>query len=234
MKYLLCVFLALMGCAENPPPLCQVQTQGSNVYVHSYGDSITAGAGTASIQIGQNTTSSNFCDGYQALFTAAIKANADNEAISGSTFTSVNEYNRMMALNQEGPDDINTLLPGFNDVSQYGSDQPHLDLFQTDLTVALTHTASMGKMTLVGTTLYMTAQMQIQFWPLHTNANVDLYVTVIKQVVNQLQSQGLPIYLVDTNAIYDPNTMSSNNYHPDNYGHQILAQAFLSVYQGAL
>ncbi len=228
MKYLVClVALVTLNCAGVNPNLCQVQTPGADFTVHSFGDSITAGAGTSPITIGQNTTNSNFCDGYQALFTEGVQGNDDNEAVSGSTLTSNNEIGRIMALNEESENDINTLLPGFNDVSQFGSDPDHLAQFQADLTEGLTHLASMGKITIVGTTLYVSDEM-LPTVPLHTNSNVDLYVAVIKQVTNLLQSQGLPIVLVDTNAVYDPNTMSSNNIHPNNDGHRVLANAFLA------
>jgi lysophospholipase L1-like esterase len=236
---LILIGLGLTGCAGVPAPLCQVQTFGSNVYVHSYGDSITAGAGTAQISIGSNhSTDSDFCYGYQALFTEDIGANADNRGVSGSIFSA--EYPSIMAMaagtatgvgiNVDAPQDINTLLPGYNDVTNFGSDPNHLAQFQTNLTTALMHIGTLGTMTLVGTTLYMSAVAQPGD-PLHTNATVDLYVAVIETVVAQVQATGLPVYLVDTNSVYDPNTMSINNIHPDNAGHLVIANEFLKVYQ---
>lgn len=230
MKLLLGLVLFSIGCAGVPANLCQVKTPGATFMVHSFGDSITGGAGTSGYTIGNQTSDSDLCLGYQALFTTDIGANDDNQAVSGSTFISINEFTKIMALSGQHQD-INTVLPGFNDVTQFGPDADHLSIFEYDLTQALIHLSQNGKMTLVGTTLYATTAMQAVAIPLHTNANVDLYVNTIKQVVNQLQSQGLSnIYLVDTNAIYNPNTMSNNNYHPDNYGHQVLANAFYQAY----
>jgi lysophospholipase L1-like esterase len=129
------------------------------------------------------------------------------------------------------PQDINTVLPGYNDVTNFGGDMDHLNKFIQELTVGLTHLGQMGNKTFVGTTLYASTQMQNEQIHFHTNANVDLYVNAIKQVINLLQNQGLPIYLVDTNAVYDPNTMSTGNIHPNNAGHQVLANAFIQVYE---
>lgn len=218
MKYLV-LALALIGCAGKNPDLCQIQTPGSNVTVHSYGDSITAGAGA-----------SVFCSGYQALFTIGIGANGDDEGISGSTLEA--EMPRIVAL-QAAPQDINTILPGFNNVSLYGSDPSQLQAFHDNLIEALTFLGTQGRFTLVGTTLYASTNMIAADIPNHTNANVDLYVNVIKEVVASLQARGMTnLILVDTNTIYNPDTMSNNNYHPDDYGHSILAQAFLQAYQG--
>jgi lysophospholipase L1-like esterase len=199
--------------------------------VHSFGDSITVGAGA-----------DHFCNGYQALFTTTIGANGDDEGISGSMFVTstynimswfvqVPESQVVATNNYKTHDyDINTVLPAYNDVTNFGADPTHLAQFQADLLAALSYTGTLGKMTLVGTTLYASDVMQPGI-PLHTNANVDQYVAVIKSVVAQVAATGLPVYLVDTNAIYDPNTMSSNNIHPDNYGHAVIAQAFIEAYE---
>jgi lysophospholipase L1-like esterase len=211
------LFIGVMQVNCGPgtnPPLCQVQTPGANLTVHSFGDSITAGAGA-----------SNFCLGYQADFTNSIKANGDDEGISGSTLEQ--EMPSILAMNPN-LNDVTTLLPGFNDVSQFGDDPDHLLQFQFTLTQAIGELASKSRILMVGTTMYATEQMQSQYIPLHTNEAVDLYVEVIKQIVAQVN---LPnVILVDTNHSYDPNTMSSNNYHPDDYGHRVIANLFVISY----
>lgn len=207
-----------MGCAGMPADPCKIITPGSQINVWSFGDSITAGAGAG-----------HACLGYQALFTEDIGGNSQDEGLSGTPLTL--EFQYIMRLNYSDTVSINTLLPGFNDVSFYGVDPTHVALFQYDLTQALIHLNSMGKMTLVGTTLYMSPGMQAEYYPLHTNSNTDQYVNITKQVVSSLQGQGFSnLYLVDTNAVYDPNTMASSDFHPSVYGHQVLANAFYQVY----
>jgi lysophospholipase L1-like esterase len=220
MKLLsLILVLFSLGCAGLPADPCKIITPGSSVNVWSFGDSITAGAGAG-----------HACLGYQALFTEDIGANSQDVALSGTPLTV--EFQFIMRLNYSNGIDINTLLAGFNDVSFYGVDPTHLALFEYDLTQSLLHLSSLGKMTLVGTTLYMSPEMQAAHYPMHTNSNVDQYVSIIKQVINQLQGQGFTnLYLVDTNAVFDPMTMSSSDFHPSAYGHQVLANAFNQVYQ---
>lgn len=220
LSFLLIPILAACGPGKNPD-LCQVSNPNSNVTVHSYGDSITAGAGA-----------SVFCAGYQADFTNDLGANGDDEGISGSTLNA--EMPRILSL-QAAPQDIITLLPGFNDVTQFGSDQMHLESFRENLITSLNYLSTQGKMVLVGTTLYASVGMQATQVPLHTNQNVDLYVAVIKDVVTTMISQGkTTLHLVDTNSVYTPDTMTDNNIHPDDHGHAVLANLFLESYEGAL
>lgn len=235
MKCLIVLTLAYIsiGCAGKNPDLCQIQTPGSTAYVHSFGDSITAGAG-----------SDHFCNSYQALFTQDVGMNGDNMAVSGSPLVSTVEYGNMMAMFldngtehvgsfQDSPQDINTLLTGHNDLRLFGMDPDHFATFQQEFIQSLEHLSSLGHMTLVGTTLYITDAMQVQF-PGWSNANVDTYVAFEKSAVAAMQAQGYPLVLVDTNAVFDPNTMTTNDVHPNDFGHATLAKTFLSAYQGAL
>src|ERR1700677_3694787 len=178
MKLLMFVLiLASLGCAGAPATPCYISTPGSQISVWSFGDSITFGAGAGAA-----------CLGYQAILTQDIGGNAHDEGISGTTLDM--EFPGIMGLEYSDTVSVNTLLPGFNDVSFYGVDPAHLALFQTDLAQALIHLNGLGKMTLVGTTMYMTGVMQAAEYPLHTNANVDVYVGLIKQTVASLQAQG--------------------------------------------
>ena len=102
-----------MGCAGMPADPCKITTPGSQVNVWSFGDSITAGAGAG-----------HACLGYQALFTEDIGGNSQDEGISGSPLTI--EFQYIMKLQYSDKISINTLLPGFNDVSFYGADSTHL------------------------------------------------------------------------------------------------------------
>ena len=204
-----------IGCGQSvTPSACYVRSD-SNVTVHSFGDSITVGGGA-----------SNSCNGYVPLFDRMINATSDNEGISGSPLT--DEMSVILGDWSSKQQDISTLLPGFNDVRLYGSDPTHLAEFEQALTLAIQTLANKTRLVLVGTTLYATLLMQQTQIPNQTNANVDLYVNVIKQVISSLSYPN--VVLVDTNAIYNPDTMSDNNFHPDDTGHEAIAQAFYQQY----
>lgn len=219
MKYLYLALLFLSACSNQNQHMsvCQVTTPGSQSTIHSYGDSITFGVGATEP-----------CNSYQAVFTADAKADSDDQGIPGSRLDQ--EMSGIMSL-QGQSSDINTLLPGFNDISQFGDDAAHLAQFQILLTNAITALSQQGKFVFVGTPIYASLTMQAALIPQHTNANVDLYVNVIKSVVSTLQAQGLSnVVLVDTNAIFNPETMTYGDFHPDDYGHSVLANAFYQKY----
>lgn len=63
-----------------------------------------------------------------------------------------------------------------------------------------------------------------------SDAAVALYNTQIQTVVTNLVSDGLSVYLVDICSVFDPNTaiMDVDNVHPNEAGHQIIANAFIN------
>lgn len=235
-----CLFLLILayisiGCSHNSADLCQVQTPGATAYIHSFGDSITVGGGA-----------DHFCNGYQALLTQDLGMNGDNMAVSGSPLVGTPEYGAMMKMMlnigtefvgsfESTPSvDISSLLTGHNDIILFGTDAAHFAEFQYEFQESLIHLSSLSKMVLVGTTLYGSDFVLHHQSGNYYRSTVDMYVNAEKAIISSLQAKGYPLVLVDTNAIFDPDTMTTNDIHPNDYGHQALAQAFFSAYQGAL
>lgn len=238
MKYLLLILLGLCSACASGSNTCQVVTPGATVTVHSFGDSITQGLGA-----------STPCAAYQPTMTESLSFNGDDQGVSGSLFTNdgmqtglIDQYSLSMLLDQNSlnvdligatnPQDISTLLPAFNDVTVFGADSTHLGNVQAKLTESIKHLSTLTSMVLVGTTMYMSSYSK-SLYPNHTNANVDLYVSMESQVVSDLRTQGYTnVYLVDVNSIFNPETMTSTDHvHPSDLGHKAIADEFLSVYE---
>lgn len=233
MKYLLVLALGLTACGAKNDSNNNLNSQSTALVqpcplvwgptvLHSFGDSITWGVGA-----------SNPCVGYQAWLTTYLFYTNDNQGVSGSLMTNYH-YSQMMAV-QENPTDVNTVLSGFNDITNFGSDPDHLALFTQELTASLARLSTISALVVVG------SQLKIPSWSLtfynnqlalHTDTNVQLYSDAIKQVIATFNNP--KIIFVDLNAVYDPYTMvAQDGQHPNDLGHGVIARAFYSAIIGA-
>lgn len=237
MKYVTLVLFSLIlaGCGTNLNQACQVETPGATTTIHSYGDSMTEGEGA-----------SNVCLGYQPLMAQELGFNGDNEGYIGSLFyddtydsPTVDQFNSIQFLtsladnvtvggertNAAHPWDISTVLPAFNDVSLFSSNLEHLNAVQTKLMLALQRLSTMTRQVYLGTTLYRYGYFD--------SSATDLYVNMEKSVVASLNSQGYTnIYIVNSNQVFNPITMVSQDYvHPNDSGHSAIATEFVQTYE---
>src|ERR1700761_781124 len=198
MKYLILVLgLSMTGCAGSNPPLCQVVTPGAKASVFSFGDSITAGAGA-----------STFCNAWEPEFTAKEGLVNDNLGISGSMMVTAQFDAVNFNLPKITQNDIVTILPGFNDISNFGGDAVHLQEFQDYLYQAAKTLSEHSKMVLIGTPLRASVEMQMTQIPNHTDAVTALYDDAVENVIDQLDADDIDnVYLVDCDAYYNPETM---------------------------
>lgn len=223
LPVLIIVLITLAGCGNfvvtTQSTVCPetLTSSGSLVTLHAFGDSITAGTGA---------TNGN---GYIYQLTSSLSLNLDQHALGGTPFTHECQYGAMSKFSSP-KNDVTTLLIGFNDVSFYGVSELQSGVFQQELTQALIQVTNQGGKVFLGTTLY--APVNSPF-PNHSNENVNAFVTTEKQIITTLREKGYPVHLVDTNAVYDPTTMVSNdNLHPNDLGHKVIAQAFYNAITG--
>lgn len=223
MKYLLISLLILIdiGCgkaSQNQPIVCndaQIKLYDQQT-IEFWGDSITQG------QLGG---ASSYNTAFAIILSNLLNTNDENHGYSGSQLTDPCEIGTIMNWNNTtNSNTTNVWLVGFNDATFSGMDPNHLALFQNNLTQGLIHLSGNGQKTFVGTTLNVPSTATIG---LHSRDTVNTYVAIEVQVINQLALQGYPVYLVDTNSAYDADTMcSSDNTHPSDTGHAVIAKAF--------
>lgn len=99
-------------------------------------------------------------------------------------------------------------------------------------------TKSSGPDVYIGTLMYMTAEGYASNSPLNNGSNqaVDLYNEKIEDVCTTLLNDGLNVFLVPVNEYFIPtsNSFDEDLVHPNDTGHQYIANAFIETVNNRL